>query len=81
MNEANQTKNENYTETNLYEELIVYVILLAVALSLLYMLIVAHNEILNNPLYFILYFFELLFLLLFSISEFEKRRTLGYKNK
>jgi len=75
----NQTKNENDTETNLYEDLIVSVALLITAISLLYMLIVAHTEILNNPLYFILYFFELLFLLLFSISVFGKRRTVEYE--
>jgi len=75
----NQTKNENDTETNLYEKLIVSVALLISVIPLLYTLLVAHTEILNNPFIFILYFFELLFLLLFSISLFWEKRTVEYE--
>ena len=76
----NQIGNGNDAETNLYEELIVYVVLLTVAISLLYILIVAHTEIFNNFLYFALYFFELLFFITFLISLFGKRRTFEYKD-
>jgi len=58
-----------------YEYLIISVVLLIVAISLLYMLIVAYTEILNNPFLFALYYFELLFLLLFSMAFYGKHEA------